>query len=71
MTPIKSKQKYRIRMKKTSAKQPFHFVVIANNNEIILTSEKYARKHSALHTARQLIRRFREGVCVLEKEKEK
>ena len=34
-------------IKKSSASQPYHFVLRADNNEVILTSENYASKQSA------------------------
>lgn len=34
-------------IKKSNAVQPFHFVLRADNNEVILTSENYATKQGA------------------------
>ncbi|WP_083411663.1 YegP family protein [Janthinobacterium sp. 1_2014MBL_MicDiv] len=34
-------------IKKSSAAQPYHFVLRAGNNEVILTSENYASKQGA------------------------
>lgn len=34
-------------IKKSTAAQPFHFVLRADNNQVILTSENYASKQSA------------------------
>lgn len=35
-------------IRKSSAAQPFHFVLRAGNNEVILTSENYVSKQGAL-----------------------
>ncbi|MDH0344416.1 YegP family protein [Chromobacterium haemolyticum] len=35
-------------IKKTNAAQPYHFVLCAGNNQVILTSENYVNKQGAL-----------------------
>lgn len=59
-------RKYRFRITKSRAKQPFHYVCIANNNEIVHTSENYCHKAGALNAARKFISYMRQGVAVIE-----
>ena len=60
------KRKFRFRILKTRAKQPFHCVIIANNNEIVYTSENYVRKAGAINTAMKFIKYMVNGVAVIE-----
>lgn len=60
-------RKYRIQIRRnTSAKQQYHFIVLANNSKILLTSENYKSKQSAMTTAKNLMRYMLPGVVVLE-----
>jgi uncharacterized protein YegP (UPF0339 family) len=43
----------RVELRKSTAAQPWHWVVIAPNNEVVLTSENYHNKEDAEFQATQ------------------
>jgi len=52
--------------KNSHAKQPYHWVCVASNNEVRYTSENYTQKHNAIKAVTIDIQYRRKGVCSFE-----
>jgi len=60
-------RKYRFRiLKNPKAKQRFHYVVLANNHEIVQTSENYVQRGGAINAAKKFIKYMLPGAAEIE-----
>jgi uncharacterized protein YegP (UPF0339 family) len=65
--PIKTNQKYRFRvLVNWKAKQPWHYVVLANNSQVVQTSENYVAHSGVTNAAKNFMKYMKPGVAVLE-----
>jgi uncharacterized protein YegP (UPF0339 family) len=60
------KIKFRFRILKSEAKQPYHFVCLAPNSQVIFTSENYKQKASAKNCINSIVKYMVKGVSSIE-----